>query len=335
MKKNLFELEEKRLKEEIQKRGAKRVLVQLPEGLRPDGPRLATIVEDAGAIAIVSGDPCYGACDLPICETQSLAVDLIVHYGHTRMMRDIETPLSVIYMEARSKVNVKAAVEKAVDRLQLWNKIGLLSTVQHIHALNKVKKILEGAGKTVYIGDAGNTKYPGQVLGCDYSNAKLIAGKVEAFLFVGGGRFHALGLSLATMKPTIVADPFEKTAYSIETDVQKILKRRWAEISRAKEAGNFGVLIGLKPGQRNLEVAVRIKEDLEKNWKKAVLLAMREITPTTLSQFPTLEAYVNTACPRVALDEPLVFTKPVLTVKEAYVMIGKMRWEDLLREGII
>ena len=335
MKKSLFELEEKRLKEEIQKRGVKRVLVQLPEGLRPDGPRLATVVEDAGATAIVSGDPCYGACDLPIYEAQALAVDLIVHYGHTRMMRDMETPLSVIYIEARSKVDVKAAVEKAVDRLQLWNRIGLLSTVQHVHVLDKVKKILEGAGKTVYIGDAGNTKYPGQVLGCDYSNAKLITRRVEAFLFVGGGRFHALGLSLATMKPTIVADPFEKTAYSIEMDVQKILKRRWAEISRAKEAGNFGVLIGLKPGQRNLEVAVRIKEDLEKNGKKAVLLAMREITPMTLSQFPTLEAYVNTACPRVALDEPLVFTKPVLTVKEAHVMLGKMRWEDLLREGII
>jgi len=335
MKKSLFELEERRLKEEIKKHGAKRVLVQLPEGLKPDGPRLATIIEDAGAIAIVSGDPCYGACDLPIYEAKALAVDLIVHYGHTRMVRDVKTPLSIIYMEARSKVDVKTAVEKAVDHLQSWNTIGLLSTVQHVHTLDKVKKILEGVGKTVYIGDAGNIKYPGQVLGCDYSNARLIAGKVEAFLFVGGGRFHAIGLSLATMKPAIVADPFEKTAYSLETDVQKILKRRWAEISRAKEAGNFGVLIGLKPGQRSIEAALRIKEDLGKSGKKAILLAIREITPTMLLQFPTLEAYVNTACPRITLDEPLVFSKPVLTVKEAYVMLGEMRWEDLLREGVI
>ncbi|TEU04976.1 diphthamide biosynthesis enzyme Dph2, partial [Candidatus Bathyarchaeota archaeon] len=36
-----FELEEKRLKEEILKRGSKRVLIQLPEGLKQEGSRLA------------------------------------------------------------------------------------------------------------------------------------------------------------------------------------------------------------------------------------------------------------------------------------------------------
>ncbi|MEM2914683.1 MAG: diphthamide synthesis protein, partial [Candidatus Bathyarchaeia archaeon] len=187
---------------------------------------------------------------------------------------------------------------------------------------------------TVYIGDAGFAKYPGQIVGCDYSNVTSISDKVEAFLFVGGGRFHALGLYLATLKPTVVADPFEKRAYSVDAEGQKVIMKRWADISKAKQATNFGVIIGLKTGQSNIETALKIKEDLEKNQRKAVLLALREITPSALLQFPTLEAFVNTACPRIALEES-GFNKPVLTTKEVYVAIGKLNWEILLKKGMI
>ncbi|MFQ6074501.1 MAG: diphthamide biosynthesis enzyme Dph2, partial [Candidatus Bathyarchaeia archaeon] len=63
-KRTAFYLEEETLRNEIDKRNAKRVLIQLPEGLKAEGPRLATIVEKAGALPIISADPCYGACDL-------------------------------------------------------------------------------------------------------------------------------------------------------------------------------------------------------------------------------------------------------------------------------
>ncbi|MCW4020019.1 MAG: diphthamide biosynthesis enzyme Dph2 [Candidatus Bathyarchaeota archaeon] len=335
MKRDSFGLEESWLKEEILKRGAKRVLVQLPEGLKPEGPRLAAVIEQVGATAIISADPCYGACDLPLYEAESLGADLIVHYGHTELVKNEEIPVPTIYMEAKANVDVKTAVEKAIEQLEPWTRIGLATTVQHIHMLSEARKILEEAGKMVYIGGAGQTKYSGQVLGCNYSNVKAVSDRVEAFLFVGGGRFHALGLYLATMKPTIVADPFEKRAYSIDADAQKIVRRRWAEISEAKEARNFGVVIGLKPGQRNIEAALNLKEALEKRGKTAVLLALREITASALLQFPTIDAYVNTACPRIALNESSFFMKPVLTAREANVVLGKVEWEDLLKEGLI
>jgi len=335
MKDVLFELEESRLKEEISKRGAKRVLLQLPDGLKPQGPRLAAVIEHAGADAIISGDPCYGACDLPLCEAESLKVDLVVHYGHTGMVGDEKTRAPTIYVEARADIGIEKVVEMSLSHLELWHRIGLATTIQHIHMLSEARQVLEAAGKTVYVGDAGHMKYPGQVLGCDYSNAKSVSAKVEAFLFVGGGRFHALGLSLATMKPIVVADPFEQRAYPIEAEGQKTLKRRWSEISQARKAETFGVIVGLKPGQMSVETALEIKKDLERSGKKAVLLALREIVPGALMQFPTIEAHVNTACPRIALDEPSAFTKPVLTVREAYVALGKIGWEDLLNEGFI
>ena len=331
MKTTSFDLEEKRLKKEISKRKAKIVLLQLPEGLKSGAPHLASIIEDAGALAIVSADPCYGACDLAIPDAESLGADLMVHYGHSPQIKQERVP--TIYMEAKAKISVKEAVEKAIPLFEPWSNIGLVTTVQHVHKLDEAKILLLKAGKTVAIGDAGLVEYPGQVVGCNFSNAQSVSEEVEAFLFIGGGRFHALGVALATAKPTIIADPYEKRAYPIHDEVLRMLKQRWASISEAKGAENFGVLIGLKSGQKRLKEAVKIKEKLQKSGRKATLLALREIASNVLMQFPNIDAFVNTACPRISLDDTPDFLKPILSLSEALVMLGEMDWEELCRKG--
>jgi len=332
MKTATFNLEEKRLEEEIKRRKAKRVFIQLPEGLKPYGHYLAGIVERTGALAIVCADPCYGACDLALHEAESLDTDLIVHYGHSKMT-GVEKKAKILYFEAKAKCNVKDAVKKALPLLEDWKKVGLVTTVQHVHMLREAREELLEAGKIVEIGDTGHAKYAGQVTGCDLRNAKTIAKEVNAFLFVGGGRFHAMGVALATSKPTVVADPYEKTAFAVEKETNKILRQRWGQISQARKAEKFGVLVGLKSGQRKLEKAIKVKQKLEKTGKQTMLLALREITPEALLQFPDIEAFVNTACPRVSLDDAQRFNKPVITLNETLVAIGELSWEELCRRG--
>lgn len=327
-----FDFEEERVKQEILKLKAKRVLIQLPEGLKPEATLLAKIIEKSGALPIISADPCYGACDLATVEAESLSVDLIIHYGHSKLLKYERVP--TIYVEARATMNVNAAVEKALPVLENWQKIGLTTTVQHVQTLDDVREILLRAGKTVVIGDAGRLNYPGQVIGCDYSNAKSIANDVEAFLFIGGGKFHALGVALSTSKPTIVADPYEKRAYSVDKEAEKIIKQRWASIEEAKKAKVFAVLVGLKSGQKKLEEALDVKKKLEESGKTACLFVAKEVTPEVLMEFPTVEAYVNTACPRVSLDDASKFQKPVLTINEALVVIGELSWEELCRKDL-
>ncbi len=327
-----FDFEEERLKQEIVKFGATRVLLQLPEGLKPEGPRLAKIIEKTGALPIISADPCYGACDLATAEAERLGIDLIVHFGHAKLVKHEHVP--TIYVEARATVMVAEVVEKAVSLLGRYNKIGLATTVQHVQMLDEAREILVRAGKTVVIGDAGRVNYAGQVLGCDYTNVRSVANDVEAFLFIGGGKFHALGIALSTFKPTIIADPYENRAYSINEEAQKILKQRWGSIEEAKHAKSFGVLIGLKLDQKRLEDALNVKEIAEKNGKAAFLFAIREILPEVLMEFPSVDAYVNTACPRISLDAPSKFLKPVLTINEFMVVSGESSWENLLKNGL-
>jgi 2-(3-amino-3-carboxypropyl)histidine synthase len=304
----------------------------MPEGLKPEGTRLAKIIEKTGALPIISADPCYGACDLATAEAERLGIDLIVHFGHSKLVKHEQVP--TVYVEARATVAVAEVLEKAVPLLSKYGKIGLATTVQHVQTLDEAREVLVRAGKTVVVGDTGRVNYSGQVIGCDYSNVRSVANGVDAFLFVGGGRFHALGIALSTSKPTVIADPYENRVYSINEEAQKVLKQRYACIEEAGHAKTFGVLIGLKLGQKRFEEALKIKEIAEKNGKAAFLFAVREISPEALTEFPSVDAYVNTACPRISLEAPAKFPKPVLTVNEFMVVAGETSWETLLKNGL-
>jgi 2-(3-amino-3-carboxypropyl)histidine synthase len=327
-----FDFEEERIKQEITKLGAKRVLLQLPEGLKPEAPRLAAIVEKMGALPIISADPCYGACDLAIDQANHLGVDLIIHFGHAKMVK--HEPIPTVYVETRATLAVEEVVQQSIPLLKKWNRIGLATTVQHIQTIDQAREILVRAGKIVVVGDAGQINYAGQVTGCNYTNVKSIADEVDAFLFVGGGRFHALGIALSTSKPTVIAEPYENRAYSISDDAQKMVKKRWTSIQEAADARVFGVIVSLKPGQLHLELGLHVKEAIEKFGKTAFLLAIKELTPESLLEFPTIDAYVNTACPRISLEAPSKFSKPVLTVDEFMVVLGETSWENLLKKGL-
>jgi len=136
MRGEIFDLEEERLRSEIRRHGARRVLLQLPEGLKPQGLRLASIIEDAGATAIISGDPCYGACDIAISEAKELNADLIIHYGHSKMLSDVDVP--VVYFEAYARIPIGEAVRRSLGLLKRWSRIGLATTIQHIKRQNRL-----------------------------------------------------------------------------------------------------------------------------------------------------------------------------------------------------
>lgn len=327
-----FDFEEERIKREIIKLDAKRVLLQLPQGLKPQAPQLAKMIEKTGALPIISVDPCYGACDLEVSEAEILGVDLLVHFGHAPMIKQTRVP--TLYVEARADVAVDSAILQALPLLIKYARVGLATSVQHLQTLDRAKQILNEAGKTVVVGNERLLKYAGQVTGCNYSNVKSIVDNVDVFVFVGGGLFHALGIALNTSKPTVVADPYDNRAYLIDNEAQRIFKQRFASIQEAKSAKVLGILVGVKVGQKHFDNALKVKELAEKHSFTALLLIGREITPETLLELPTIDAYVNTACPRISLDAPGKFQKPILTVNEFLVVCGEVSWESLLKKGL-
>ena len=325
----MYSLEENRIFDEIKRRGAKRILLQLPEGLKPLGFELAQRIEkQTGAEVFLSGDPCYGACDLALMPKEFVKAELLVHIGHAAIPGEF-TDENVMYVEARADVSIESPMGQAVKMLQTEQVIGLASNVQHIHQLEKAKQILEENGKQVLVGRAsGWLKYPGQVLGCDYGSIRAIAERVDAIVVLSGGDFHALGIPLSTGKRTIVVDPFQGLAKDMTEVCRRLLRKRWANIIKFKEAKRIGIILGLKSSQMNISLSRRIKELLEAKDYSVVILCATEVIPETLESFTDLDAYVEISCPRISTDDQERYRKPLLNPEEVMIALGKKRWED-------
>ena len=63
---------------------AKRVALQLPEGLTMFATTLADIIEKhTGADSVIMADVTYGACCVDDYSARALDCELLVHYGHS------------------------------------------------------------------------------------------------------------------------------------------------------------------------------------------------------------------------------------------------------------
>jgi 2-(3-amino-3-carboxypropyl)histidine synthase len=292
--------------------------LQAPEGLKRATIAIARqIEEETRADVVISGDPCYGACDvdLKLCEE----VDLMLHLGHAELG---EGPENVVFLEARMREDPRPAVEKATSLLN-GRIVGVTTTIQHVHNLGLALEVLSEHGIKGVLGPAtGRVKYAGQVLGCCYSTARAI--EVSEYLFIGTGQFHPLGIALATGKRVVIADPVSCDVSEIDPD--PLLRHRFGTIVRATKAKRFAVLISKKQGQKRMALARRIKELGEAKGKEMFLIYLDNIEPDRLINLGA-EAAVSTACPRVALDDAAKYKIPILTPPEFEVLLGERPWE--------
>jgi 2-(3-amino-3-carboxypropyl)histidine synthase len=78
-----YELELDRVIAKIKKSSAKRVCIQLPDGLKPRADAIQKELEArTGCIVLIWAGSCFGACDIPQ-GLEVLEVDLLVQFGHS------------------------------------------------------------------------------------------------------------------------------------------------------------------------------------------------------------------------------------------------------------
>jgi 2-(3-amino-3-carboxypropyl)histidine synthase len=221
--------------------------------------------------------------------------------------------MKIIHINCSSKEDLSQVLKKTLKKLSPYKKIGLLTTSQHLHELGSVKKYFEENEKEAVIG--------GQILGCNAKKAEKIQDQVEAFLFIGSGRFHPAAL-LALYKPVFTANPYTlEVAEITKEERMRAKKKQKARIMRAIEAQNWGILVSTKSSQQNLKKALKIKTKIEDAGKKAILFAGEEINPQRLIGYK-IDAWINTACPRIVEDE---FDKPVLNPDELETILESLK----------
>ncbi|MBN1503245.1 diphthamide synthesis protein [Candidatus Woesearchaeota archaeon] len=218
--------------------------------------------------------------------------------------------MKTLFIEAKYKGKVKLPI-KLVK--QLPKTIGLFAAVQFIDSLKDIKKQLEKSDKRVKLFKTKHTKYPGQLLGC---SIEQFSG-VDAFLYIGDGLFHPKALVMKNNKPVYVYNPLNKSVKTItRRDIDRLLKKQKGAYLRFLESKEIGVLISIKPGQNQLKRALKLKEAYpDKNF---YFLVFDTVDFSQLENFPFIECFINTACPRIGLDDSSKIKKPILNIGDIH-----------------
>ncbi len=313
-------IDEKRVFEIIEAKRPKVVLVNAPGGLLMQTKGLMELVKEKyGVTSILSGDSCYGICDTVDENVETLQADLAFHIGHNAAVTEVGDYTYLV--DAVDDVEFGEVVEKAAKVMAPYKRVGLATFSQHLHQLKPVKERLESKGFQVVVGKGNNLMLEGQVFGCDFSTSFPIRDQVDAFVVLGESEFHAVGLALATGKPTYMLDPYMDEVTDMQKAADERRKRAILSVYKARDARVFGVVTGLKEGQKMLGRSRWISKRLEMNGRKVIQLAMRDVTAERLAPHREIEAFIQTACPRISIDG-FTFDRPVLSIPQADALVA-------------
>jgi 2-(3-amino-3-carboxypropyl)histidine synthase len=318
----MLEIDKLTLKNLIEEKKPKRLLVSCPSGILVKCLDLVSSLASKYRFEVIfSGEPCYGICDLTENDVSPLNVDLSIHIGHTSSSNKIGHFTYLI--EAYDDIDVVPVIEKAVTLgLLNYKTLGLCTIGPHLLKLKEAMSYLESRNFEVSIGEESPPLKSGQIYGCIFSTCAKILAEVDAFVFIGSSRFHAVGLYNYLEKPVIMLDPYTMEVIPIEKEALIVKKRLIFNFYKSVEAKNLGIIIGLKEGQFKMEEAFYLYRELVKIGKTVFIITMREITNEKLNEFQNIDSFIETACPRIGDD---FFDKPVISLEYGYKLLEYLR----------
>ncbi|MDD4251418.1 MAG: diphthamide biosynthesis enzyme Dph2 [Candidatus ainarchaeum sp.] len=303
--------------EQLKKNNFKKILVQIPEGLKTRTDEIALELEKNDFEIITIMDPCFGACDIKIEEAKKLNCDALLHIGHSEF---IKTDFPVVYAPLEYKLkNLETFLKKILDYLNenQIKKIGFVTTIQYINYLGEIKDYFNKNSIGVN-SKSGEKTIESQVLGCNYSSVPI----EENILYFGDGLFHPLGIHFATKKEVIIANPLTLEIKKLDKEKNDFLRKRILLIERAKDVSSYGILVSTKVGQNKIIFARKIKKMLEEKGKSVKIFAMDYISEDKLLG-TNVGAYINTACPRLSIDDYSNYKKPMINAFEVKYLLGE------------
>lgn len=318
------------VKEWLRSRGFRRVLIQAPLGLRGMAVEISKELSGITDLVIVHGGSCWGGCDVAFNHAKLTGMDAIIHLGHSKFLQEDLVP--TYYLECRysSPLQLFKALENAPSLLGNSKRVGLGAVVQWQNFLGEVARKMKEAGFEPFVGSPSPPlRYEGQILGCSYNTLFKVADYVDSFILIGS-KFHALGLALQTKKVVYLVDPEAGRIEKLNLEAEKYLRTRYAYIAKFKEFRRVGVIVSIKPGQYRLMLAVKLKKIIQESGKYAEILAMDDVLPDQLLDLP-FDAFVNTACPRLSIDEQYRMGKPLLLPSEVLISVGELGWEEVIK----
>lgn len=303
----------------------RRVILQVPAGLVRNAHDLAARLRDSTGVPVdLANRPCFGACDFPSGDEAPRA-DLAVVLGHAPIP-NVPITRSTFFVEMRDSGGDPEKLAGIITAAKLPVRLGVVASVQHLDLVEPLRAALGRRGYTTLVGNGDHRLfYPAQALGCNYTGAESIANEVDAFLFLGTGQFHPIGLAFAVDRPVHALDPL-RAELEPPIDREALIRKRQLVVAGTRDARRWGILVSTFAGQNRSPTALALQERARARGWDAEILLFDRLDGRDL-EGRAFDAYVNTACPRIALDDGASYAKPVLTPPEFLMALGELPLE--------
>lgn len=310
----------------IREARAKRVALQMPEGLLIYATTLADIIEDfTGAEVVIMGDVTYGACCVDDYTAKALDADFLIHYGHSCLVPIEQTSgIKVLYVFVGIRIDASHCIECIRASIPVTSRIGLVSTIQFAGTLQAVATELRKAGYEVSTPQSKPLS-PGEILGCTAPRVRC----ADALVYVGDGRFHLEAAMIAN--PNLRAfkyDPYEKRLTEEFYAHEDMLRVRMAAVQRARDARRFALVLGTLGRQGNPGVLKNLENRIDALGLQSVVVLLSEIFPEKIKLFEDVDAFIQVACPRLSIDWGEAFERPFLTPYEGALALRMIEHQD-------
>lgn len=101
-----------------------------------------------------------------------------------------------------------------------------------------------------------------------------------------------------------------------QLDAQRFLRRRFAQLLKAKDASLIGILPGPLGNFSNGDVIKRCEKIVSMAGKRSYIIGAGKVTPARLANFAEIDVFVLIACPQNALLDAKDFLRPIITPLE-------------------
>lgn len=175
----------------IKQTQAKRVALQMPEGLLLYATSISDIIEThTEAQVLIMGDVTYGACCVDDFTARALGTDFIIHYGHSCLVPvDTMSDIHMLYVFVDIQIDNVHVIDTIRQNFTPGCTIAVVSTIQFVAAVHAIKPVL--SDKYNVIVPQSKPLSPGEILGCTSPCLQCAGGtKVDGIVYLGDGRFH-------------------------------------------------------------------------------------------------------------------------------------------------
>jgi diphthamide biosynthesis enzyme Dph1/Dph2-like protein len=193
-----------------------------------------------------------------------------------------------ISAKIKSKINKSRILEISK---KLPRDLAIAYSIQYQEIANEIKSILS---------KKHNISNFIQVLGC--SKPKF-SKNTKAILLISSGKFHAISLAKESKIPVFILE-LDKLNKISKKEIEYLEKKQKASYLKFLNSDKIGILISTKPGQENLQKALDLKKKLKN--KKTYLFLNNQIDINEFENFPDIQSWINTACPRLDFDAKII-----------------------------